>query len=743
MSAVPQCAVLSDADYRKAAARLFKPQKIEGYESVALHLYRTADGANVYGRVRMHRTGEDGAREKLVRPFHHDGTKWTKGEPQQEEGGKLLYGLPELAATPHALIVVCEGEQKADLIMKTGASRLVGVTSGSATSANGADWSPLSGRAVLLWPDNDPAGTKYADEVSAKLEALGCTVQRLDAAALGLPEAGDVVDWVAMFETAHGRVPDADDVLALPRIDPCAEPVGDTATDAQLDDDSTVAMLAALSPMQYDRVRKSEAKRLKVQLATLDMLVKSKREQTREEDGPFPEVVPWPELVDLAALLKELALTVRRFIVCDDETIAAVALWIVAAWFVDDLNICPVLLINAPEKACGKTILLTLIGKLVPRPAQLSGISPSVLFRTIEKYQPTLLIDEIETVLTKEAEDLRGLLNAGHTRDSAYVWRSVVVGDDFEPKRFNVFGFKAIAGINADRLAETITSRSIIAALRRRLSHEKVERLRHAEPGLFETLSAKLARWRDDNSCALRDARPALPDELSDRDQDNWEPLLAIADLAGGRWPGCARRVACHLCGNGESSQSTGAELLADIRAIFEAHPEHADSLGQQRIWSVDLLGYLCDDEERPWATWNRGKPLNASQLAKLLKPYGIASRDIKARGNENRKGYRLEQFREAFQRYLSQHPPLFAATALLSNPSKGFEAADTKNTLATLSYSLPDGNATAGSEVEAGSTQKNRDATAKPLSDKEGSEVDPKKGGLGKSKNPDGEDLL
>lgn len=106
----------------------------------------------------------------------------------------------------------------------------------------------------------------------------------------------------------------------------------------------------------------------------------------------------------------------------------------------------------------------------------------------IEKYQPTLFIDEIETVL-KDNEELRGLLNAGHTRDSAKVWRSVSVGDDFEPKQFCVYGFKAIAGIRAINLADTITNRSIVFELRHKKTDEKVERLRFTEPDLFERLT--------------------------------------------------------------------------------------------------------------------------------------------------------------------------------------------------------------------------------------------------------------
>ncbi|WP_232071136.1 DUF3631 domain-containing protein [Paraburkholderia pallida] len=499
-------------------------------------------------------------------------------------------------------------------------------------------------------------------------------------------------------------------------------------------DDEAIARLAVLSPMQFDRVSKAEAKRLGVKLSTLEKMVKEARGEADSDDAPlFDEIEPWHEAVEGAALLSEISRAIQRFIVCDLETVTATALWCVAAWLIDSVNVCPILLINAPEKACGKTQLLTVTGRLVPKPAQAAGISPSVLFRMIEKYQPTLLVDEIETVLTKEAEDLRGLLNAGHTRDSAFVWRSVAVGDDFEPKRFNVYGFKALAGINADRLAETITSRSVVAQLRRKLPHENVERLRHAEPGLFDELKSKIARWADDNADAIRRARPDLPDALGDREQDNWEPLLAVADLAGGAWPAWSRKAAIKLCERGgDANQSNGANLLADIQEVFETR-------GVDRIFSADLLDALMADEEKPWATWNRGKSINMKQVASMLRKYGVESAQIRI-GYESKKGYLLSQFSDAFDRYLSSSQPPGISRNNETNTAKGntgghhsvsrvpkhvpkhdgdFPKHEGKNASGNTSGSVVDvsnGNL----NVSGGNETRNTPETLEPLSDKD-----------------------
>jgi putative DNA primase/helicase len=143
-----------------------------------------------------------------------------------------------------------------------------------------------------------------------------------------------------------------------------------------------------------------------------------------------------------------------------------------------------------------------------------------------------------------------------------------VVGDDHTPKRFNVWGAKALAGIG--HLADTIMDRAIVLELRRKLNHENSERLRYAEPDLFEKLAAKLSRMATDNRDAIRLCRPLLPPQLNDRAQDNWEPLLAIADVAGGQWPTLARSAALRLSGSGEDSATIGSELLSDIREVLE-----------------------------------------------------------------------------------------------------------------------------------------------------------------------------
>ena len=417
---------------------------------------------------------------------------------------------------------------------------------------------------------------------------------------------------------------------------------------------AAVDRLAKLSPLQYDRVRKDEAKALGVRPGTLDAAIKGAR-KGEENDSPFEEVDPWHEPVDGAELLTTLATTIRRFIICEPHTANAAALWITMAWFIDVIMVAALAVITAPEKRCGKSLLLFLIGRLVPRPLMSSSITPSALFRSIDLWQPTLLIDEVDACL-KDNEELRGLINCGHTRDSAFTIRCV--GDDHTPKRFGVWGAKALAGIG--HVADTLMDRSIILELRRKLSHETVDRIRHAEPGLFNELCSKLARFSDDNSERVRLARPDLPPSLNDRAQDNWEPLLAIAMVAGGDWLKIGTAAALKLSGGESLSLSIGTELLADIHEVFE-HKK------VDRISTANLIIELCADDEKPWATYNRGFQIKPRQIAAKLKGYGIQSKTIRIGYGDTPKGYERNQFVEAFSRYIATFPPVSATTPQIS----------------------------------------------------------------------------
>ncbi len=416
------------------------------------------------------------------------------------------------------------------------------------------------------------------------------------------------------------------------------------------EDDAKIAELAQLSMLQYDQCREVAAKDLGIRVSVLDKLVEDKRpKHTEDEVGdPFETVEPWHDPVDGAQLLSEVKTAIRRFCILPEFSDTIIAMWVLHAWTHDAADISPILAFVSPEKRCGKTTALSIVGALVPKPMHAVNISTSVLFRVIEKHQPTLLIDEGDTFLATN-DELRGIINGGHNRLSAYVWRSV--GDDFDPCRFKVWAPKCIAMIG--KLPDTLEDRALVVPLRRKKAGEKVERFRADRVNDFLDLRRKCQRWANDNIDLLCKDDPQVPDELDDRAQDNARAICAIADLAGGDWPETVRAALVGLAEqNEEESQSPGVLLLRDIAEILGSRQD-------KRLGSGELCNILCNLEESPWGEWRRGSPITTRGIAKLLKPYGI-----KPRRDRNGSCYWQTDFTDPIKRYLSDHPSKTVTTA-------------------------------------------------------------------------------
>ena len=348
---------------------------------------------------------------------------------------------------------------------------------------------------------------------------------------------------------------------------------------------------------------------------------------------------------DVEVTLEAVAAFVRRFVVLNDQQVAAIALWAFHTHALDSTDTTPYLAITSAEKRSGKTLLLEVLSLIVKQPLPTANISDAALFRAIAKLGPTILLDEIDAVFgpkARDREDLRGMLNAGYRR-GAVAWR-MGSANNTTLESFPVYSAKAFAGIGS--LPDTIADRSIAIRLERRTRDERIERFRRrdvvgdAEP-LFQSL-ASLAEYHADR---LAGARPELPDELDDRAQDCWEALLAIADLAGGNWPRSARSAAVALSsGESREDESLGARLLGDIRHVF-------DENGTDKYPTADLIVELAKVEESPWGDWY-GKTISPQAIGKLLKPYRIKTMSVWVDGEKHR-GYKLEQFADAFARVL------------------------------------------------------------------------------------------
>jgi Protein of unknown function (DUF3631) len=427
-------------------------------------------------------------------------------------------------------------------------------------------------------------------------------------------------------------------------------------------DRSIIEALAQLDVLAYQKRRLQEAKSIGIPVAALDTLVRQAQGRAEDKDAQLAhwKVKPWDEPVDSANLLTAIEEVLARYVYLPQGASVALALWTLHSWTMDAGDVSPFMVLVSPTKRCGKTTVLIILYYLTPRSELASNISPSALFRYVEQIRPTLLIDEADSFV-KDNEELRGILNSGHTKAAAHVIRNVEVNGEHKPRRFSTWAPKAIAAIRD--LADTLEDRAVKLMLQRKPKAAKVERLRKRDSEEFATLRRKAARWAADNFDKLADPDPKIPDALNDRAADNWRPLLAIADLAGGDWPKKAQDAALVL--SGEEVPTSNVDLLIDIKKAFGK----ADY-----ITSADLVAALTTDPERPWATWGKNdKPLTQNQLARLLRPFGIISETVHPPGRPDAKGYKAAHFEEVWASYLSgQNPSL--------HPNPDFKASNRPN---------------------------------------------------------------
>lgn len=432
---------------------------------------------------------------------------------------------------------------------------------------------------------------------------------------------------------------------------------------AELDDDYWAALMADEPPEQRQEVvadLSSEGMSTRAIGAAIGVNDKTVRNDLSGAEKSAPEPAPATAL-DVASPLDEVEAFLRRFVAYPSEE-AAVAhtLWIAHTWSMSSWENTPRIGFLSPEPGSGKSRALEVTELLVPRPVHAVNVTPAYLFRKVsdEAGLPTILYDEVDCVFgpkAKDAEDVRGMLNAG-TRRGATAGRCVIRGKVVETEELPAYCAVALAGLND--LPDTIQTRTIVIRMRRRAPNERVEPFRHRlhEPQGHE-IRERLAGWIAPHSALLQQAWPELPEGIEDRNADCWEPLLAVADLAGGDWPERARCSAVALVADsrGARGESLGVRLLADCHAAFK-------DVADNNLATENLLNTLNSYEESPWADL-RGKPLDARALAQRLTKYGIKSRNVRI-GDRVVKAYKREDFVDAWNRYL---PPLAPGTAATS----------------------------------------------------------------------------
>lgn len=351
-------------------------------------------------------------------------------------------------------------------------------------------------------------------------------------------------------------------------------------------------------------------------------------------------------------LIDEVVTFIRRYVVMTDEQALVVAVWILHTHCVDHIEQTPYLSITSPDSECGKSRLMEVLDKLCRASWMVIRPSDAVAYRYIDKVMPTLLLDEVDTIFSPQSarfhEGLRAIVDAGHRR-GAKVVRAADFGRSVD--YFRPFCPKALAGIGG--LPDTIARRSIYVRLARKKGDEHVERFlaRQVDP-LAKPLKRKIEQWAKTNGERVGEARPHMPEALSDRMQEGCESLVAIGDLIG-RGDDVREALLSLLTGERlDNHETKRLRLLRDMREVWEAE-EARRGKKVRGLPTAVLIQRLCGIEESPWRDYYKHGPIEPQELASLLRHYGVKPRNLKMPGGKVPKGYRRDELQEVWDRYL------------------------------------------------------------------------------------------
>jgi putative DNA primase/helicase len=356
------------------------------------------------------------------------------------------------------------------------------------------------------------------------------------------------------------------------------------------------------------------------------------------KDGvSLDDVEPAAEPQDTGTLLHDLAEMFQRYLVLPSGAAEVLAAWAMHTWVPETSHYTPRLVVTSPTKRCGKTLVLELLEATAARAILSASLTAAVLYRAIEAFRPTLLVDEADTFLS-ENEELRGVINAGY-KASGTVLRCV--GDEHEPQRFRCFAPIAIAAIG--NVPATVVDRAFAIKMSRKGKGEKVERLDRQARASLATFPPRLARWAEDHRGALEELVVDAPESLNDRQREIAEPLLMVAELAGGEWPAKVRDAIITVCGASDDATDRRERLLAAVWALYTPDVEF--------LTTKVILERLLADDESEWREASNGKPLSPVWLGRWLKSFGLKTSQPRSAGQQ--RGYSRADLAPVVAKYL------------------------------------------------------------------------------------------
>ena len=353
-------------------------------------------------------------------------------------------------------------------------------------------------------------------------------------------------------------------------------------------------------------------------------------------------IKPTDDPKPLASILDSIVSGVTARIYLPDGAADVVATYVSYCYVFDHWPIRPLLAVSSPVKQCGKTTLLDLLMMLIPKAYEAGGITAAALFRMIAAHRPVLLLDECDQWLhgagakSEKAGDLIACINAGW-KVGGVILRCV--GDEHETRGFPVDTPKILAGIGD--FPDTVSDRSVLLTLERKPGDLHLESVRADRP-IGAEIRAQLARWALDHGTTFAEQDPPMG-RWTNRAADNWRPLFAVADMAGGAWPARIRRAADAVTGRAAERATTAdhkSMLLMDCRRVF-------DEAACPFMASHGLDGALHAMEDRPWSEY-RGRPLTATLRGRWLRGFGVHG----AKDARDVRGYYRAAFHEAWKTY-------------------------------------------------------------------------------------------
>lgn len=606
--------------------------------------YMTRDGNSVAFYVYRF---DLGAGRKETRPCAYSAElkRWLWQYP----AGQLPLYQSQLVESGKPVIVV-EGEKAADAAQAQFPDFVVVTSCQGSGRASASDWSVLVGTSVLICPDNDEAGFKYALDVTSQLLAHGgISVRIKDVRTLGWESGDDLAD--------HQVGSDFFDET---------KPFQEVFTQRQLEP-SLVNAASFVELGDYARSKKRLAELLGVGSRDLDAMVRKARGGNSTNEEEFHQELleadpePWDDPVDGAEVFQAIKGLVMRHVVLQDEQATAVAGWVMYSYVFNQLNTAPILLLTSASPRCGKSTLMELVSGLVSNPMPVANISAATVYRMIEAYKPTLLMDEADTFLSQN-EEVAGILNCGHTKRFAFVARCEKNADgSIVPMKFSTFCPKVIAMIALPK-STALLDRCIAIRLVRATKDSKHDPLPIDVSATYLDLRRKLVRWADDNRAAIVLDTTTLSRGSNDRAFGNWSTLVSAVKSCGAVVVDEVAQAFRGLNDVDRYVENTTRDLLTAAYEIAKAmlkdefqsvldNPQSPLSGNRDLIASKYLVAEMNKMSHMAWADFSNGKGLTEHKLGRYIKPFDIRADQATVNGRVVR-GYRVGSFVDVWARY-------------------------------------------------------------------------------------------